>query len=126
MGRNVVVISHVVEVKASMRNALEKAGAKAGGVIEGHAKEYCPVQSGNLQNSITYEVDTDGDIVTVVTGTDVYYAPYVELGHNQKPGRYVPVLKKRLVADHVAARPFLYPAVNNHLDEIEAVIESCF
>ena len=132
---SVTVTSHVADVKGALRDAMEKAAKMAGGVIEGHAKELCPVKTGNLRNSITHalggesvnggEIPTDSNgEVTVYVGTNVQYAPYVELGHNQEPGRFVPAIKKRLVADHVAAKPFLRPAVENNLTEIEQAIKS--
>ena len=132
---SVTVTSHVAELKGYLKSQLEVAAMKAGGVIEGHAKELCPVQTGNLRNSITHAlggdsvnggeipVDSDGE-VTVYVGTNVQYAPYVELGHNQEPGRFVPAIKKRLKASHVAAKPFLRPAVENSLNEIEQAIKS--
>ena len=44
-------------------------------------------------------------------GTSVEYAPYVELGHRKPNG------------GHVAPKPFLRPAAQNHSDEYKAVIE---
>jgi phage gpG-like protein len=128
MGNNVQVTSRVFSVKNAAYQAMVKAAEMVGGIVEGHAKEYCPVNTGNLRNSITYVFEDDPDHpsneneVTVIIGTNVEYAPYVELGHNQEVGRYVPAIKKRLVKEFVAARPFLAPAMNNHLGEIEQAI----
>ena len=132
---SVTVISHVAEVKGALDEAMRRAAMVAGGIIEGKAKELCPVKTGNLRNSIGYALgggsfngmevpaDSAGE-VTVYVGTGVQYAPYVELGHNQEPGRYVPKLGKRLVADHVAAKPFLRPAVESSTGELEQAIKS--
>lgn len=82
---------------------------------------------GNTQTG-TYEGEAPRDQageITVYIGTNVQYAPYVELGHSQEPGRYVPAIGKRLKADHVDARPFLRPACENNRDEIEKIIEKC-
>lgn len=128
MGNNVQVTSRVFSVKNAAYQAMVKAAEMVGGIVEGHAKEYCPVNTGNLRNSITYVFEEDPDHpsneneVTVIIGTNVEYAPYVEFGHHQEVGRYVPAIKKRLVKEFVAARPFLAPAMNNHLGEIEQAI----
>lgn len=34
--------------------------------------------------------DADAGALTIEVGTNVYYAPYVEYGHSQQPGRFVP------------------------------------
>lgn len=49
------------------------------------------------------------------------YAPYVEFGHKQTPGRYVPALGKRLVASSVAGNPFMERIVQNAQPDITAV-----
>ena len=45
-------------------------------IVEGQAKLLCPVDTGNLRNSITNEVE---DQVARI-GTNVEYGPHVELG----------------------------------------------
>lgn len=45
-------------------------------LVENTAKKECPVDSGQLRNSITHQVV--GDVGYV--GTNVHYAPYVEYG----------------------------------------------
>lgn len=52
--------------------------------------------------------DSNGE-VTVYVGTNVEYAPYLELGTVK-----------------MDARPFLRPAMENNSDEIEQIIEKCF
>lgn len=44
----------------------------------GLAKEFCPVDTGYLQKSITFEIQAGGTIGKVYTST--YYARFVELG----------------------------------------------
>ncbi len=62
--------------------ALNAVGLQA----EGYAKRLCPVDTGNLRNSITHGFD-DTELVAYI-GTNVEYAAYVEFGHT-KPGGYV-------------------------------------
>ena len=106
------------ELIEACRRALEICGGKA----ETYAKINCPVRTGNLRNSITHEVADDGKSVTV--GTAVSYGMFVELGHIQEVGRYVPAIGKRLKNEYVKPRPFLRPAVENHLSEYKSIIES--
>lgn len=99
-------------------NALEIIGNKAADYAAGLA----PVQTGNLKGSMTSEVSQEEKAVYV--GTAVEYAPFVEFGHHQEVGRYVPAIGKRLVREFVPAKPFLKPAIENHLDEYKHILES--
>jgi len=110
----------IAEVQAAVARALETVG----GTAERHVKEKIAqnksVKTGNLRNSIAHEMRGTN---AVAVGTNVQYAPYVEYGHNQQPGRYVPKLGKRLVASHVAAKPFLQPGIEEHKSEYEDIIK---
>lgn len=99
-------------------NALEMIG----NVAADYAAGLAPVDTGNLRNSITSEVDMSDK--SVVVGTNVEYAPSVEFGHHQQVGRYVPAIGKRLVREFVPAKPFLAPAIEEHLDEYKSILES--
>lgn len=59
------------ELQAACLRALEKCGLTA----EGYAKLLCPVDTGNLRNSITHQVDEGGDVVYI--GTNSEYGAYV-------------------------------------------------
>ena len=87
-------------IKAALLRGLETCGL----VAEGYAKKLAPVDTGNLRNSITHEVD-DGE-PAVYIGTNVEYAPYVCLG-----------------TIHMNAQPFLKPAVADHANEYRKIIE---
>lgn len=89
-------ISGLVEVRADNREAIANAIDRAlvaaleeiGLVAEGYAKRACPVDTGRLRNSITHIVDEDGKCAII--GTNVEYAPYVELGTTrQRPQPYL-------------------------------------
>lgn len=56
------------EVEAAIKRALEICGGKA----ETYAKQLCPVDTGNLRNSITHKQEGDD---TELIGTNVEYAP---------------------------------------------------
>lgn len=62
--------------------------------VERTAKRLCPVDTGRLRASITHALDRDSQGLVGVVGTDVDYAPYVELGTSK-----------------AGAQPFLRPAL---------------
>lgn len=99
-------------------NALDIIGNKAAD----YAAALAPMQTGNLKNSMTSEVSQQEKAVYI--GTAVEYAPFVEFGHHQQVGRYVPKIGKRLVRDFVPAKPFLKPAIQNHMDEYKNILET--
>ena len=89
------------KIKAALLRGLETCGL----VAEGYAKKLAPVDTGNLRNSITHDVD-DGEPAAYI-GTNVEYAPYQELG-----------------TIHMAAHPFLKPAVADHANKYRKIIEN--
>ena len=93
------------EVSDNIKAALLRGMETCGLVAEGYAKKLAPVDTGNLRNSITHDVD-DGEPAAYI-GTNVEYAPYQELG-----------------TIHMKAQPFLKPAVNDHKDEYRKIIEN--
>ena len=113
--------------------ALEMIGMKA----EGYAKELCPVgteestgkkgyRGGTLRNSITHRV-TGGD--TLEVGSNVEYAPYVELGtgpHFVPPPeweRFEAEKGKGVGRAYVKPRPYIRPAIEDHTDEYRNIME---
>ena len=80
--------------------ALEAVGLQA----EGYAKLKCPVDTGRLRNSITHATVKREKAVYI--GTNVEYAPYVEMG----------TVKQK-------AQPYLAPAVTEHVPEYKEIAE---
>ena len=117
------------EIMAHFYKQGEKAMKAVGMQAESYAKQLCPVapeNGGTLKNSITHGVLVgDGQVVAVI-GTDTYYAPFVELGHAQQVGRYVPKLGKRLVKPFAPAYPFLRPAIEDNQEELWSLMQSEF
>ena len=89
------------------RNALPEQIAQAleaiGLTAEAHAKELCPVDTGRLRNSISHARDD----ISAYIGTNVEYAPYVELGTSRQK-----------------AQPYLRPAAANHADEYKQIVKT--
>lgn len=52
---------HSAEVYKELEAACQRALEKCGLVGEGHAKKLCPVDTGNLRNSITHTVADNGE-----------------------------------------------------------------
>lgn len=77
---------------------------KATLLVERSAKELCPVETGTLRRSITHEIQGNYAIV----GTNVEYAPHVELGTVNWPG----------------GKPFLRPALEANLKEIRRLLKA--
>ena len=108
--------SNVPATISAKDRAVSRALEKMGGKAETYAKKLCPVDTGRLRNSITHTRSTT-ETATELVGTNVEYAPFVELGHDQEAGRYVAAIGKRLVASHVDGKPFLRPAIEDHTSE---------
>lgn len=98
---------------------------------EGYAKDLCPVDTGNLRNSISHRVDS-GEKAAYI-GTNTSYAPYVELGtgrySTQGGGRPSPWVYQDDSGNwHWTqgnpAQPFLKPAVSDHAQTYRNIIES--
>lgn len=69
---NVTITSNFAEALAGVAAAKKRALEIMGGKAESYAKQLCPVDTGNLRNSITHrQIDENTEIV----GTDVEYAP---------------------------------------------------
>lgn len=113
-------VSHRAEVMSSLNNAARRALEVVGSVAEGFAKDACPTKTGTLKRSITHKVL---DERTAIIGTNIKYAPAVELGHHQEPGRYVPAIGKRLKRSFVPGKPFLRPAAENHAPLYKEIFE---
>lgn len=91
----------LVAKQAAINVALEMIGIEA----ERYAKEYCPVDTGRLRNSITHTREGED---TVLIGSNVEYAPFVEAGTSRmKP------------------RKFLHRAVFDHMSTYKEIAENC-
>ena len=75
---SVEITDNSKEVSAAIKAALLRGLEKCGLVAEGYAKKLCPVDTGNLRNSITHVVDEQEP--AAIIGTDSEYGAYVELG----------------------------------------------
>lgn len=92
------------QVKSDFEKAVLRALEECGLFAEGAAKKLCPVDTGNLRNSISHTVASDEQATYV--GTNVEYAPYVELGTSRQ-----------------RAQPYLKPAVSDNANTYRQIID---
>ena len=114
------------EIKAALLRGLEKCGL----VAEGYAKKLCPVDTGNLRNSITHVVDEQEP--AAIIGTDSEYGAYVELGTGIYAegggGRPTPWVYQDAKGNWNytrgnKAQPFLKPAAADHAIQYRKILE---
>lgn len=97
------VEDHTEEVLDGIEQAKARALEKIGLAAEGYAKRLCPVDTGNLRNSITHDTDDEAAYI----GTNVEYAVYVEMGTVNTP-----------------AQPYLKPAAADHMEKYRSILKS--
>ena len=90
------------EVLAALGRAKNRGLEAIGLTAEGHAKNETPVDTGRLRNSINHATDDEATYI----GTNVEYAPYVELGARGRKGVHM-----------------LQRAATEHTDEYKQLME---
>lgn len=111
------------EFRAACLRALEECGL----VGEGYAKRMCPVDTGNLRNSITHAVDAAE--MAAYIGSANSYAAYVELGTGiyypggrQDPWVYQDSHGNWHMTHGQRAQSYLKPAVADHVPQYKSII----
>ena len=92
---NYRVKDNTKEVLSAMEKAIERGLEAIGMTAEGHAKKNTPVDTGRLRNSISHATDDEAAYI----GTNVEYAPYVELGSRGRDGKH---MLQRAATEHTA------------------------
>ena len=90
------------EILSAMEKAIKRGLEAIGLTAEGHAKKETPVDTGRLRNSISHAVEDRAAYI----GTNVEYAPYVELGARGRDGKHM-----------------LQRAATEHTDEYKRLME---
>ena len=90
------------EVLAALERAKRRGLEAIGLTAEGYAKRETPVDTGRLRNSISHATDDEAAYI----GTNVEYAPYVELGARGRQGKHM-----------------LQRAATEHTDEYKQIME---
>lgn len=88
----------------------------------------CPVDTGNLRNSITHQVAEGEDAVYIGSASE--YAAYVELGTGKyypggrpTPWAYQDAKGNWHLTNGQRAQPYLKPAVADHVSTYKGIIE---
>ncbi len=140
-----ITAKNTKEVLEALESATDRALTIIGIKAEKYAKARCPVgtpestgwtdkngvrhpnkgyRGSTLRNSITFSVD--GDILSI--GTNIEYAPYVELGtgpYFEAPPEWEQFdapKGKGIGHGYVRPRPYLKPAIIDHIKEYEDVL----
>lgn len=104
-------------------DAIRKALEQSCLIVEGDAKSKCPVDSGQLRQSINHKVEDNAGWVS----TNVEYAPYVEIGtgiySTQGGGRQTPWVYQDAKGEwHRTSgskpQPFMKPALEQNTSRI--------
>ena len=90
------------EVLSALEMAKKRGLEAIGLTAEGYAKKDTPVDTGRLRNSINHATDDEAEYI----GTNVEYAPYVELGARGRKGVHM-----------------LQRAASEHTDEYKRIME---
>ena len=78
-----------------------------------------PVVTGNLRRSITSgEVELNGNEYSMTVGSSLSYARYVEEGHKQEVGKYVPAIGKKLKKEFVPGNHVIKDSVDLHQSKL--------
>lgn len=125
----IIFDDHSDEVLSALEAALARGLEKCGLVAEGYAKKLCPVDTGNLRNSITHTVADNGERAAYV-GTNSEYGVYVECGTGiyYPGGRQTPCVYQDAKGNwHLThgqrAKPYIKPAVADHAAQYTRIIE---
>ena len=89
-----------------------------------YTKYWAGYQGGALRQGWTIlPIQKQGDTYQITVINNLLYASYVEYGHRQQPGRYVPALGKRLKAAWVPGRYMLTISTQELEQQAPALIE---
>ena len=102
MAKNIEYRDNTEEVLNALEAAIKRGNEAIGMTAEGHAKKITPVDTGRLRNSIGHATDDEAAYI----GTNVEYAPYVELGAQGRKGVHM-----------------LQRAATEHTDEYKRLME---
>ena len=103
------------EVKNSVRNV--------GETYKRNAESRTPVQSGELRRSWQLKGPFfSGTDISVELRNSKNYASFVENGHRQTPGRYVPAIGKKLKASWVPGQHFLQKATDETRGQVPQLL----
>ncbi len=139
MGKSVVGLESLLkklnELGGNVEETLYASVGKQTMLVQGEAKELCPVDTGDLRNSIKANTKKNKNRIVGTVSTNSDHAPYVEFGTGKVGERTnkntkidvsykqdkwlanIPDVGPRWVEGQ-PAQPYLYPALKNNEDKI--------
>lgn len=91
------------------------------------ARTEAEAESGGSKDPTAYasslQVDNSGNTYSITITNPVHYASYVESGHRQQPGRYVPAIGKRLKKQFVDGQFMMAKSEAETKAEIPSVLQ---
>lgn len=108
--------------------------------VRDDARERCPSQTGDLRNSIDYEVEVKENEIIGTVSTNMDYATYVEFGTGkigQMSNKNTDInlsyrqdgwtywsddLQRFVYTEGQVARPYMYPALHENTDQIRTKV----
>lgn len=127
------IIQNLNLAEEELTEAVKQAVAQGCLMIEADAKRLAPKDTGELQQSIHHKVMVeDGEVVGEV-GTNLHYAPYVELGTGihasngkgrQTAWSYVNAKGEKVWTRGSKPKPFMYPSLKANQRRVKARIQS--
>lgn len=126
-----------------LENITKKAVNKGCKMVQDEAKLMCPVDKGELRNSIKTKVDVNGNEIIGTVYTNKKYAAYVEFGTGPtgeanhegiSPNANISYSRKgwgykdKTTGEYrytngQAAQPYMYPALHNNIDTAMNIIK---
>lgn len=95
-----ILVNNIPKMTQRVQQAIMDGLWECGEVAEAYAKDKCPVDTGNLKNSITHQEKQNATGGECQIGSAVEYATYVEMGTYK-----------------MKAQPYLKPSIANHKNE---------
>ena len=106
-----------------LKNEVKKNVKNVGEAYKKNAEARTPVKTGDLRRSWMLKGPFfSGSDITVELQNSKNYASFVENGHRQTPGRYVPTIGKRLKASWIPGQHFLQKATSETEKQIPQLI----
>ena len=106
-----------------LKNEVKNSVKNVGETYKRNAKANTPVKTGDLRRSWELKGPFfSGTDISVELRNSKNYASFVENGHRQTPGRYVPAIGKRLKVSWVPGQHFLQKATKQTSNQIPQLI----
>ena len=106
-----------------LKNEVKKSVKNVGETYKRNAETNTPVKTGDLRRSWQLIGPIfSGAEISIELRNSKNYASFVENGHRQTPGRYVPAIGKRLKASWVPGQHFLQKATKQTSNQMPQLI----